>query len=886
MEPAARQWLHRVGVRTFLFLILSLVAAVPVALLGAIQVQRWRGAEIEAAQRTNLASAESLARQLSLRLLGYTRAADSLSAQVQALESPDAERMCQLLQAHHRREPEFFGWYVADARGISICNTIHDREVARGVDYSDRDYFRRAKETESTVVSKVQHGRLSGVPNVQIASPMLNASGDFIGIVEGSVNLDPLLEETRRAAQGIVDGRVVVLDAQHRVLADSTSPVVTLRSVADVSVFRGNGIDPVDENGELVYAATVPVTESGVAWRVVAMRSRASVERQANVAVRDTLVVALAALLAALVVAAFVAQWLASPLRRLSSWAKVWGGRTPSGPGVAFHPRDYHGPREFKDVAIAIGDMIDRIQSQTQHLEAEVASRTRELVHTNAELQVLATATQNAGESIEVTDPDMRFVFVNPAFERLTGYTGAEVIGRTPAEVLRSGQYPPEFYEEMAAKALSGVFRGSFSSRRKDGSLFEQEIAVTVVRDERGEVRQWVALRRDVSELQRTRELLRLNDRMVSVGTLAAGIAHEINNPLTYVTSNVSYSLDACERSVASGRPVGGEVQSALREALDGSRRVASIVGELRTFAKPDDTPLGPVDVAAVLESSLRMVGNELRHRSELVADIPPGTHAFGNAAKLGQVFINVLVNALQAMDESKPHGNVIRVRARSDDEIVVIELSDNGRGMPPDVLAQAFDPFFTTKSVGHGMGLGLTICHNIVRGMDGTIRAKSEAGRGTTIRIELPRGRGVTHVRRDSAPHSLSVRASILIVDDDEPVARALARVLDDHDVHVATGGQDGLERMQVHDYDVVLCDLMMPQFTGMDLYQALVESHCERLPRIVFMTGGTFTERAREFVQREGVTVLQKPLSVRELKDAIANVLVRVALPKDESD
>src|SRR5690606_36842779 len=200
--------------------------------------------------------------------------------------------------------------------------------------------------------------------------------------------------------------------------------------------------------------------------------------------------------------------------------------------------------------------------------------------------------------------------------------------------------------------------------------------------------------------------LLRFNDRMASVGTLAAGIAHEINNPLTYVITNLSVALNRVRQS---------EVEDALSEALEGACRVRSIVRELRTFSKPDDTPLGPVDVVNVFESALWIVGNEVRHRATLERELDEMPPVYGNAAKLGQVFVNGLVNAIQALDEGEAADHIVRVSTTEIGGKVVAEISDTGRGMPPEVLAQAFDPFFTTKAVGHGMGLGLTICHNII---------------------------------------------------------------------------------------------------------------------------------------------------------------------------
>jgi signal transduction histidine kinase len=226
---------------------------------------------------------------------------------------------------------------------------------------------------------------------------------------------------------------------------------------------------------------------------------------------------------------------------------------------------------------------------------------------------------------------------------------------------------------------------------------------------------------------------------MASVGTLAAGVAHEINNPLAYVSGNLSYLRDVLLQERLTAEDV-ADMREAAAEALEGTGRVRAIVQDLRTFSRSDEERFGPVEVHPVLEGALRLVRNELQHRAQLVRELSPVPTIQGNAVRLGQVVVNLLVNALQAFPERSPAGNRIRLATRAAEPgWVSVEVEDNGIGMEPEVQQHIFDPFFTTKPVGVGTGLGLAICHTIVEAMGGRIEVHSTPGQGSTFRLLLP---------------------------------------------------------------------------------------------------------------------------------------------------
>jgi CheY-like chemotaxis protein len=281
------------------------------------------------------------------------------------------------------------------------------------------------------------------------------------------------------------------------------------------------------------------------------------------------------------------------------------------------------------------------------------------------------------------------------------------------------------------------------------------------------------------------------------------------------------------------------------------------------------------VDVRGILESATQMAWHEIRHRAKLVksfADVPP---VEANEARLGQVFLNLLVNAAQAIPEGQADKHEIRVSTRTDEHgTVVVEVTDTGMGIAPENMTRIFDPFFTTKGES-GTGLGLSISHGAIRALGGDIKVTSVPGRGTTFQVLLPPAK----TWRGSVPVSSHEvrplpRRKVLVVDDERLVGEAIARALsEENDVEVVTEAQQALARIARGDvYDVILCDLMMPVMTGMDLYAEIVRVAPKLAGRLVFMTGGAFTSRARAFLESVVNPCLEKPLDTSKLRSIIA--------------
>ncbi|HEX4621016.1 MAG TPA: ATP-binding protein, partial [Myxococcaceae bacterium] len=394
-----------------------------------------------------------------------------------------------------------------------------------------------------------------------------------------------------------------------------------------------------------------------------------------------------------------------------------------------------------------------------------------------------------------------------------------------------------------------------------------------------------VVMARDITEHRQLLSQMMVTDRMTSVGTLAAGVAHEINNPLACILSNVDSALEDLavvrERLVAALVPereaqlLVEDMDLGLRDAKAGAQRVRDIVRDLRTFSRVDSSRRGPVDLGKVLELSAHMASNEIRHRARLVKDWGELPAVDGNESMLEQVFLNLLVNAAHAIPEGHPDANEVRISARRDGEKVVVEVADTGCGIAEEIRRRIFDPFFTTKAPGVGTGLGLSIVHNTVAALQGYVTVESTVGRGSTFRVGLPASN--ERVVAASAPTGTPARrARILVIDDEAPVASAMRRALRPHDVQVCGSGAEALDRLSRGErFDVLFCDLMMPEMSGMELYEQVVAHHPEQATRMVFVTGGAFTPAAQDFLNRVGNARLEKPYETEQLLAEVHRLL-----------
>jgi CheY-like chemotaxis protein/two-component sensor histidine kinase len=371
---------------------------------------------------------------------------------------------------------------------------------------------------------------------------------------------------------------------------------------------------------------------------------------------------------------------------------------------------------------------------------------------------------------------------------------------------------------------------------------------------------------------------------MASMGMLAAGIAHEINNPLAAIVGNLELASSELS-ALAEERSLPTALLEELRDAADAAGRVRSIVRDLRIFSRAEEELISAVDVRQVLESTLRMAWNEVRHRARLVTsyeDVPP---VAANESRLGQVFLNLILNAAQAIPEGHADSNQIRVSTGLDQKgDVCIDFADTGDGMSAEVRRRAFDPFFTTKPAGIGTGLGLAICARIVGSFGGNIEVESTLGAGSRFRVRLPaseRAAAALEPCRD-AP-TVTRRGRVLVIDDEALMGVVIRRALEPmHEVLVCSRAREALERLVAGEhFDVILCDIMMPELTGAEFYQALQQRAPQLVERIVFVTGGAFTAVAREFLERSTNPRVDKPFDLAALRALVDERIQRLEAP-----
>jgi PAS domain S-box-containing protein len=441
---------------------------------------------------------------------------------------------------------------------------------------------------------------------------------------------------------------------------------------------------------------------------------------------------------------------------------------------------------------------------------------------------------------------------------------------------------PPEDREgvllAIRQAATSEVSHGRHEYRvlRRDGTLRRVQSATAQVVNFEGEPARLVVLR-DVTEQHRLREQTAIAERLASIGALAAGVAHEINNPLTYVRLSLEVaSREAAKLGVAEGD---SELGASLRRASEGTDRVLGITRDMKMLSRANDDLPEPVDLPAVLDAAVALANRTIGAKAQLVRSYGPTTAALASRGKLGQVFLNLLANAADAIPDGAPHDHEIRIETRTDASgRVVVEIRDTGAGIPADVAGRVFDPFFTTKAAGAGVGLGLAICQRIVTELDGEITFESKPG-ATAFRVTLAAApvaeSGVTAAR--AILPSSRARGRVLVVDD-EPSLVATMRLLlgTDHDIVTATGGRQALEILhEDHRFDAVLTDLMMADLSGMDLYETVRERYPRLERRFLFMTGGAFTSRAQQFVKATRARFIEKPFAEDELMNAIDSVI-----------
>ncbi len=498
------------------------------------------------------------------------------------------------------------------------------------------------------------------------------------------------------------------------------------------------------------------------------------------------------------------------------------------------------------------------------------------------QLERLATAVSQVGESIVITDTDGKIQYVNPAFERTTGYSGAEVIGRNP-RMLKSGKHPPEFYESLWNTIVRGeTWVGRVINRKKDGSLLEEEMRISPVRDNSGKIINFIAMKRDMTAEVELESQFMQAQKMEAVGRLAGGVAHDFNNLLTVIGG---YSDLLLRRLTEDSKALASVLE--IKKASD---RASALTRQLLAFSRKQILQPTVLDLNTIISDLKKMMGRLIGEDIDFVTIAEPGLgRVKADPGQVEQVLLNLVVNSRDAM----PNGGQLTIQTANTflsgehatqhsalpGNYVMLSVGDTGCGMDDRTLEHIFEPFFTTKEAGKGTGLGLSTVYGIIKQSGGHIRLHTGAGQGTTFQIYLPRvDETADQVKAVSRPRPAPKGTdTVLLVEDEDQVRGILHEILDGEGYRVlsASNGEDALRIAEQHSGTIhlMVSDVVMPHMSGRELAERLTPIRPEM--KVLYMSGYTDDAIVRHGLLDEKIEFVQKPFDAATIARKVRQVL-----------
>jgi len=475
-------------------------------------------------------------------------------------------------------------------------------------------------------------------------------------------------------------------------------------------------------------------------------------------------------------------------------------------------------------------------------------------------------------------EPAGRFLEVNPAIEEITGYSREELLQMNVSDLYMHPKEREAVLEEIAS--ATGKTTKVLRFRKKDRTEIVVSVTKVAVRDDTGKVTYFDAIMEDITERKRANaerkemeQKAQLASRLATVGEMAAGIAHEINNPLTGVIGFAQLLIQ---------QDVSEDIKRQLAVINDGAQRVSGIVKRLLTFARQQKPKRAYVNINDIVATTLdlrayTMKTGNIHVTSHLDPELP---RTMADSGQLQQVFLNIILNAETEMKSAHGRGNLLAKTEMIDDSIR-ISFEDDGPGITKENMERIFNPFFTTREISQGTGLGLSVCHGIIAAHGGKIYCKSELGKGATLTVELP---VVVEDKQWERPQpskdesEIIASARILVVDDEPSAQQLLAELLADagHKVDVVGNANDALEKITSERYSLILLDIKMPGMNGIELYTYIQKIYGALAERVIFVTGNVAEEETKEFLSKSSAPYIVKPFDATQLRKDITRILI----------
>ena len=534
--------------------------------------------------------------------------------------------------------------------------------------------------------------------------------------------------------------------------------------------------------------------------------------------------------------------------------------------------------------AVAMEARLDETSDQRRYLENHNLQLEKEI----SDRRLLTTAVEQAAEAIIITDREGVIQYVNPAFEKITGYTKTEALGQKTS-LLCSGKQDATFYEDLWNVIQSGgVWSGKFTNRRKDGTLYEEEAEISPVRNEAGQITNYVAVKRDVTAQVAMEAQLRQSHKMEAIGELAGGIAHDFNNLLTVILGN-------CNLLMLPDQGLAPDSIENVEEIVKAGNRATALTRQLLAFSRRQIVQLEVLDLCEIVRNTERMLGRLIRENIAFEVNLPDSALLIkADPVQIDQIIINLAVNARDAMPDG---GELVltvceetilpedTARALPPGDYAVLELRDSGHGMSPETQARIFEPFFTTKDEGAGTGLGLATVYGIVKQNHGDIQVESEIGKGTTFRIFLPHVAGtLAGIILPGIPERASAatprprgKGTILVVDDEKSILNMARRVLETcgYTVFPALTDHDVLSIWEKHrdEIHLLLTDVIMPGMSGVEIGAKLREDRPGLA--VLYMSAYTDSTIINLGATEAGTFFIQKPFTPPDLLRKVQEAL-----------